>query len=113
MSRAYDLILEAMRARRQVICTYKGLRREICPVVLGTSERREVMLAYQFGGRSSRPLAGPETRWRCLYLDEIADIVLRDGPWHAGNRHERSQSCVKQVDYDVNPESPLNPRYRL
>ena len=112
-SRTYDLIVEAMRGRRQVVFTYKGLRREICPVVLGHTGGDEQLLAYQFGGRSSRPMRGPETRWRCLKLSEVRDISLRHGEWHSGGGHSQAQSCVEIVDYDVNPESPFNPRFRL
>ena len=112
-SRTYDLILEAMRSRKQVICTYKGLRREICPIVLGHTGGEEQVLAYQFGGQSSRPMRGPETRWRCLKLNEIGNIELRGGEWHVGGGHSQAQSCVDIVDYDVNPLSPFNPRFQL
>lgn len=70
------------------------------------------MLAYQFGGQSSSSLARPEDRWRCMYLDEISDIALRDGPWHSGGKHGQHQPCAREVHYDVNPESPFHPRYR-
>ena len=112
-SRTHDLILEAMRGRKQVICTYKGLRREICPIVLGLTNGEEQMLAYQFGGRSSRPMRGPKTRWRCMKLSDVRDAELREGEWHSGGTHSQAQSCVQVVDYDVNPDSPFNPRFKL
>jgi len=39
--------------------------------------------------------------------------VLRDGPWHAGGSHSTAQHCMKMVEYDVNPQSPYNPAFRL
>jgi hypothetical protein len=112
-SGTYGLVLRAMRERRQVTCVYGGLRRAVCPIVLGTSEGREKVLAFQVGGQSSRPLRGPETRWRCMFLEEMTEVALQDGPWQAGGRHRSSQTCVRGVDYDVNPESPFNPKFRL
>ena len=112
-SRTYDLILEAMRGRKQVICIYKDRRRELCPIVLGHTAGDEQMLAYKFGGQSSRPMRGPETRWRCLKLSAISNLELRDGEWHSGGSHSQAQSCVDVVDYDVNPDSPFNPRFKL
>jgi hypothetical protein len=40
-------------------------------------------------------------------------VHLRDGPWRGGDRHTRPQGCVEDVDLDVNPTSPYNPRRRL
>jgi hypothetical protein len=55
-SPTYALFAQAMEERRLVVCAYHGLRRELCPVVLGWSEGQERVLAYQVGGASSRPL---------------------------------------------------------
>ena len=48
-----------------------------------------------------------------LRLAEVTDIVLRDGPWHAGGSHSTAQHCMKMVEYDVNPSSPYSPVFRL
>ncbi len=109
---AYGMFLEAMRGRRQVVCTFQGRRREICPVILGHTDGRERVLAFQFGGESSKPLP-PGGAWRCLTLDEVTRIELRDGPWRAGDEHGTRQTCVAEADYDVNPASPYHPRFRL
>lgn len=111
-SAAYELFLEAMRERRQVTCTYRGKRRELCPIVLGRGGGVEKALTFQFAGESGSSLPhGGE--WRCLTLAEVSDIQLRDGPWHAGSGHSAAQTCVTEVDYDVNPDSPFSPRFRL
>jgi len=88
---------------------YHGYAREICPVVLGHSNGREKALTYQFAGRSKSGLPrGGE--WRCLFLSEVSEAELRDGPWVAGSSHTQPQGCVLEVDIDVNPESPYRPK---
>ena len=113
-SAAYALFEQAMRARKQIVCRYQGLPREICPIILGwAADGTERCLAYQFGGRSTRPMTTPDTRWRCLALSEVTDVELREGPWHSGGQHRADQKCVRIVDLDVNPDSPYQPRRRL
>ncbi|MCW5697763.1 MAG: hypothetical protein KIS96_13650 [Bauldia sp.] len=86
---------------KQVVCVYRGHRREVCPVVIGHSAGKEKVLTFQFGGGSSSGLpAGGE--WRCLNLSEVGEIALRDGPWIEGGSHRRTQACVDDVDLDVN-----------
>lgn len=113
MSAVYAVFEAAMRARRPVACSYQGRPRELCPIVLGWSDGREKVLGYQVGGASSRPLTSPETRWRCLFLDEVTEARLTDGRWASGGAHRSDQTCVKEVDLDINPLSPFSPRRRL
>jgi hypothetical protein len=112
-SGTYALIEQAMRERSRVACVYQGKRGEICPIVLGWTDGREKVLAYQVGGESSRPLRGPETRWRCMWIDEVSEATLVEGAWVSESTHKSSQTCVKDVDLDVNPASPFGPRRRL
>ena len=108
----YALFARAMAERKQIVCSYGGARRELCPIVLGHSKGREVALTYQFAGGSKSGLpAGGD--WKCLELAKVKDVALRDGPWHAGSNHQRRQSCVEIVDLDVNPESPYAPKRNL
>lgn len=111
-SRVYDLFSQAMFEHKQVLCLYDGYPRELCPIILGHSNGQEKALTYQFGGtsRSSLPRAG---QWRCLWLDKVSNVQLRDGPWRAGNAHTQPQGCVQIVDLDVNPNSPYNPVRRI
>jgi uncharacterized protein (DUF4415 family) len=111
-SSVYELFEQAMISGKQILCTYKGRRRELCPIILGHSQGREKALTYQFGGQSNRGLP-PEGQWRCLWLSEVSNVRLRDGPWYAGDRHNQPQGCVEIVDLDVNPDSPYNPKRRL
>jgi uncharacterized protein YutE (UPF0331/DUF86 family) len=108
-SETYQLFERAMEERKQILCTYGGSRRELCPVILGHSQGEEKALTYQFGGESKSGLR----RWKCLRLSEVSDAQVRDGPWDAGSRHSQKQTCVEIVDLDVNPDSPYNPKRLL
>jgi hypothetical protein len=101
-SHTYRLFAHAMVSRRQVLCTYNDHHREICPIILGQTEGEEMALVYQFGGQTESRL--PE--WKCFRLADVSDVRLCEGEWVNGSRHSRRQSCVKDVEIDVNPESP-------
>jgi predicted DNA-binding transcriptional regulator YafY len=111
-SPVYRLFEQAMRLRKQIVCIYRGRTREICPVILGHTDGHEVALTYQFAGASNSRLP-PGGQWRCLSLSEVNEVTLRDGPWLVGTRHARQQSCVQDVDLDVNPDSPYRPKRPL
>ncbi len=105
-SSTYQDFRQAILERKQVICTYKGHRRELCPHILGWTRGREVVLAYQFGGDSGSRLPS-RGEWRCFFLAEIREVRLRDGDWHFGTRHRATQVCVELVDLDVNIPATL------
>ena len=108
-SQSYALFERAMKQRKQVVCSYDGYPRELCPIILGHSQGHEKALTYQFGGKSKSglPRGG---QWRCLWLSKVSDVELRDGPWISGESHTQPQGCVEVVDLDVNPSSPYNPK---
>jgi hypothetical protein len=99
----YGQIRAATLARRQVVATYRGHRRELCPHVLGIKEGRRQALFFQFGGGSSSglPAAGD---WRCIPVDGLEDVVVRDGPWHTGAVHEHPETCVDTIDVEAPSE---------
>jgi hypothetical protein len=111
-SSTYQKFAEAMSKRRQIVCEYDGLPRELCAVILGHSEGQEKALTFQFAGQSKSGLP-PQGEWRCLWLSKVSNVRLRDGAWHACTRHTQPQGCVEDVEIDVNPESPYGPRRRL
>jgi hypothetical protein len=100
-SAAYKVIRAAMLEQKQVLCTYDGRPRELCPIVLGHSDKKEKLLAYQVGGSSSKDLA-PGAQWKCLFVERMQGARMRDGPWHEGDRHSQVQRCVHDVDVDIN-----------
>jgi hypothetical protein len=110
-SSSYELFAQAIGSRKQILCTYAGYPRELCPILLGHSQGQEKALTFQFGGQSKSGLP-PGGEWRCLWLSRVSDVQLRDGPWHAGTNHRQQQGCVEIVDLDVNPLSPYHPKRR-
>jgi predicted nucleic acid-binding protein len=110
-SPAFRAFHQAILDRKQITCRYNGAYREICPHILGHSGGVEKTLVYQFAGetRSKLPAGG---EWRCLKLSEVRDIRLRDGRWHSGSRHRRTQKCVDIVYVDVNTDVPNQPGRR-
>ena len=104
----YELIRSATLARQQVVATYKGHRRELCPHVLGTKAGRRQALFFQFGGGSASSLP-PGGDWRCLPVDALEDVVVRDGPWHTGGSHRRPETCVDAIDVEAPRESRRQP----
>jgi hypothetical protein len=108
-SRTYELFATALIERKQIVCLYDGHRRELCPIILGHTKGQEAALVYQFAGESRSGLP-PGGQWKCLRLAKASEVRLREGPWFAGDSHQQAQSCVEDVDLDVNPSSPYRPR---
>jgi len=101
----YALIRQAIEQRMHVLATYHGFHREMCPHSIGVNKRGERQaLFYQFAGQSSRELGPPGSpdNWRCLRVDELQDVSLRNGQWHTAPDHTRPQTCVfRNVDLEV------------
>jgi hypothetical protein len=98
-STTYTLFRSAILGERQVVCSYEGRPRELCPHIIGTNKAGEdVVLAWQFAGESS----GPLPQWRCLKLANVRNARARDGHWHAGGSHKTTQKCVVDIDLDIN-----------
>lgn len=102
----YQTIRQAILEKKQVVAMYDGLRREMCPHVIGTKNGREQALFYQFGGQSSQevfPVDHPQAyrNWRCMFIDQLTLVEVRGGPWYSISPHTRPQTCVDQVDVEV------------
>jgi hypothetical protein len=98
-STTYILFRNAILAEQQVTCTYGGGFRELCPHIIGTNKSgEEVVLAWQFAGESS----GKLPQWRCLKLANVENARTRDGSWHEGGSHRTVQTCVTDIDLDIN-----------
>jgi hypothetical protein len=95
----YKLFRDAILAEQQAVCSYEGRRRELCPHIIGTNRNgEEVVLAWQFAGESS----GKLPQWRCLRLANVRGACARDGRWFEGGSHGTEQTCVSQIDLDIN-----------
>lgn len=98
-SATFRLFQNAILGRKQITCTYQGLYRELCPHILGHKAGEETALTYQFAGKSGSGLP-PGGEWRCLFLAQVRNARLRDGPWHS-RHHAEPQTCVEIVDLQV------------
>jgi hypothetical protein len=98
-SATYALFRNAILSEQQVTCSYEGRHRELCPHIIGTNKSgEEVVLAWQFAGESS----GPLPQWRCLRLANVRQARPRAGRWHEGGSHRTTQTCVSDIDLDIN-----------
>jgi len=98
-SQTYALFRNAILSEKQVVCSYGGRTRELCPHIIGSNRRgEEVVLAWQFAGESS----GRLPQWRCLKLANVREARARDGLWHEGGSHRTAQTCVSNIDLDIN-----------
>jgi hypothetical protein len=98
-SRTYALFRDAILGEQQVVCSYGGRIRELCPHIIGTDKNgEEAVLAWQFGGESS----GKLPQWRCLKLANVRDARARGGRWYEGGSHKTTQKCVTAIDLDIN-----------
>jgi hypothetical protein len=100
MSDNYSLVRQAIIDKQQVVATYQGRLREMCPHSLGTKNGRRQALFFQFGGESSSGLP-PGGQWRCIPVDELSGISIQAGEWHTDGRHSQPQSCVDEIDVEV------------
>lgn len=97
---SYNLLRQAIIDRKQVVCVYQGLPREVCPHAIGTKRGERHVLVFQFGGQSSQGLP-PDGQWRCMNPDEISGAIIQAGPWRTGSSHTRPQTCIDQIDVEV------------
>jgi hypothetical protein len=98
-SPTYTLFRNAILDERQVVCSYDDRPRELCPHIIGINKSgEEVVLAWQFAGESS----GRLPQWRCLKLANVKDARMRDGRWHEDGSHRTEQTCVSDIDLDIN-----------
>jgi hypothetical protein len=100
-SATYRLFREAILNEKQVVCTYESYRRELCPLIVGYRNGEERVLAFQFAGQSSKPLPRGGD-WKCFALAKVRGAKLRDGPWFEGGEHRAEQTCIDEVDLDIN-----------
>ena len=113
-SAIYRLVWQAIRARKQITCTYKDRYRVVFPHILGYKPSgTEAVFVFQVGGESSSKPLPPAGEWRCFDLEGVADIQLRDGDWRGGTRHSKPQACIRFVDVDVNVPETLTRRQPL
>ena len=100
-SATYRLVRQAIQNEQQLTCLYRRHYRELCPHIIGWTEGEEKLLAWQFAGETNSTLP-PGGEWRCLKIAGMSDVKARDGRWHTGAHHRATQSCVREIDVDIN-----------
>lgn len=95
------ILSQAIQEKRRVFATYDGHQREFCPHALGYKDGIERVLAYQFGGDSSKGSVAGE--WKCFIVSHLQGIAITNGDWCAdpGNSPPHLQDCIGQVIHQV------------
>ena len=99
----YNLVRQAIVNKQQVVATYDGHYREMCPHVIGLKRGRMQALFYQFAGTSKSGLGplGSDTNWRCIPIPKMTNVSVKDGKWYTAPTHTRTQTCVDKIDKEV------------
>lgn len=94
------LLKDAILSRKRIVATYAGLRREMCPHIIGAKGDKLHCLFYQYGGESSRGLGPPGSpdNWRCLPLAGLHDVEVREGEWFSASNYTTVQSCIDTIE---------------
>jgi hypothetical protein len=109
-SPTYAVFVRSMIEGRPVYCVVDGRPRLFSEIILGhKADGTEGALVWQTSGRSSQPLPG----WRNITLSAVTGARLEKGKLQVGTRSKGQQRWVTDVDLDVNPASPYQPRRRL
>lgn len=102
-SDAFELIKQAIADKKLISAVYHDRLRDLCPHVLGWKADREHALFFQIGGDSSKGLA-TDGAWRCLNLDELSEVEIRDGEFRTGpGYYDNPQKCVDKIEAQISP----------
>jgi hypothetical protein len=96
----YSVVRQAIVDKAQIVASYRGHRREMCPHVIGVKDGRRQALFFQFAGSSSSGLP-PGGGWRCIPIEGLSDVVSRPGTWYGERDPTQPQTCVDLVDVEV------------
>lgn len=101
---AHALVRAAIIHRLPIAALYRGRGRLLCPHLLGWNRHRRLqVLCYQYGGDSETGLqpAGAADNWRCLAVENLSQVELLEDPWQTAENHSRPQTCIDEVELDV------------
>lgn len=103
MTSNYDIVRDAIANKKIIVAEYQNHTREMCPHVIGLKNGREQALFYQFGGTSSSGAIVPNSpkNWRCIAISGLSNVRSQPGEWHTGSNHARPQTCVDDIDLEV------------
>ncbi|MFP4548800.1 MAG: hypothetical protein ACLFQM_11770 [Fidelibacterota bacterium] len=103
MQSKYEIIKDALLNKKQIHATYNGYHREMCPYVIGIKNGVEHALFYQFGGNSESGLdtLGSDKNWRCIEIEKLKDIIVKNGYWYTATNRSMYHTCVDEIDEEV------------
>jgi hypothetical protein len=113
LDEVHDLIHAAIARRRPIAAVYDGYRRLLCPHILGWNRQGRLrVLCYQYGGQSGSGLdaAIASGNWRCIALDRLSEVALLEDSWHTAANYSHRQTCVDQVEIDVEDQWKREPQ---
>jgi len=96
----FEILKQAILEKKQVTGYYDGYVREMCPHVIGWKKGVHNVLSYQFAGESKTGLP-PGGDWKCMHVDGLSNLALRNGPWHTRDDHSEPQRCVDEIEAEV------------
>jgi hypothetical protein len=109
----YELVRTAVVEKRPVSAVYHGYPRLLCPHRLGWNSRGQArVLCYQYGGESESglKLIGSPANWRCIDVDDLHHVKLLEEDWRTAPNYARPQTCVTEVDVDVEDQPDRDPQ---
>ena len=112
VSEVYELLRFAAMRRQPVTAVYDGQPRVLCPHVGGRKKGRRNIFCYPFGGGSNSIEVLPAEDkgvWRCLAVERLGQVGLHPGAWHTKSRPKR-QTCIDQVDFDIDDQPGDDPQ---
>ena len=107
------LLRVAVGGRLPIAGVYDDCSRRLCPHRLGwNKEGQRRVLCYQYGGASVSGLepGGARSNWRCLAVDKLSMVELLQDSWHTAPNHSRPQTCIVQVEMDVEDQPDDTPQ---
>jgi hypothetical protein len=96
---AWDVLARALKELRPVRARYHGQERILCPHALGWKNGHAKVLCFQSGGTTSHGTLpqDPTQRWRSMFIDQIEEATLTDGPWETAMNHSTNSNCIDQL----------------
>ena len=95
---AWAVLEQALLQRRPVRARYHGTERLLCPHALGWKNARPKVLSYQ-AGPALPP--DPRQRWRSMFVDEIEEPVISDGPWETADNYSPGTNGIDDLEISV------------
>lgn len=110
---AWTVLSTALARLRPVAVSYHGRCRVICPHALGWKNHRAMVLGYQVGGQTSNSGLDPDPRrrWRCLFIDEIEQLVAADeNSWQTPDNYNptRPFAAIDEVAAALSTTGPIS-----